>query len=213
MDQFSQSDINIIKQWLGTGSINLFGLPFSGKDTHSRQLAKMFGASVLGGGEILRNSQIPQHVRETLDAGKLVPIDDYVRIVLPDLSHSEFQGQPLILSSVGRWHGEEPGVVEAAAAANHPIKAVVFLSLSEDVSHARFLVSKEEASRGERADDAESKLSQRYDEFYKKTLPVLDYYRDRDLLIEVDGGPPKAEVSEAILRELLARAKKEESLN
>ena len=28
-----EEKITVIKQWLGTGSINVFGLPFSGKDT------------------------------------------------------------------------------------------------------------------------------------------------------------------------------------
>ena len=201
-----QTELDIIKAWLGTGAINIFGLPFSGKDTHGERLAKLFGASVLGGGDILRNSVIPPHVREIIDSGKLAPTDDYINIVLPYLSRNEFAGRPLILSSVGRWHGEELGVMGAAEAAGHPLKAVVYLSLDEATSHQRFLKSLENTDRSERADDTEEVLATRYAEFHAKTTPVIEFYRQKGLLIEVNGIPPKDEVTEAILRGLLARA-------
>ena len=208
MKTVSSTDIETIKQWLGTGAINIFGLPFAGKDTHGHKLAKLFNASIMGGGDILRNSVIPPHVREIIDSGKLAPTDDYVRIVLPYLSRDEFAGRPLILSSVGRWHGEEPGVIAAAAAANHPIKAALFLSVSETTAHKRFLESREDEARGVRADDAEHILKTRFTEFSEKTLPVVEFYREKEILIEVDGNPPKEDVHQTILRGLLSLAVK-----
>ncbi len=206
MKDLTTTDIEIITQWLGTGAINIFGLPFAGKDTHGHRLAELFGASIMGGGDILRNSVIPPRVKEIIDSGRLAPTDDYVRIVLPYLSREEFAGRPLVLSSVGRWHGEEPGVIEAAAAANHPLKAVLFLSVSEAVAHERFVTSREDETRGERADDAEHILATRFAEFRDKTLPVIEFYREKGMLIEVDGNPPKDEVHQTILRGLLRLA-------
>lgn len=210
MEKLSSGDIATIRQWLGTGSINIFGLPFSGKDTHGHTLANLFGATVLSGGDILRNSVIPEHVRTLIDAGNLAPTDDYIRIVLPYLSKSEFSEQPLVLSTVGRWHGEEPGVMGVAEAAGHPIKAVLYLYVSEDTSHERFLASRTDEKRGIRADDTEEKLATRYLEFYDKTMPVIQFYRDKGLLIEIDGRPPKDEVSTTILYKLLELAKQED---
>lgn len=201
-----QANIDHIKTWLGTGSINIFGLPFAGKDTHGHWLAELFNASIMGGGDILRNSVIPPHVRTLIDAGKLAPTDDYINIVTPYLSSEEFSGHPLILSSVGRWHGEEPGVMAAAESAGHPIKAVVFLSVSEAVAYERFLASRQDIKRGERADDTEHILQTRFTEFHNKTLPVIEFYRTHGLLIEVDGNPPKNEVHQTILQGLLAFA-------
>ena len=206
MKDLTTTDIEIITQWLGTGAINIFGLPFAGKDTHGHRLAELFGASIMGGGDILRNSVIPPHVKEIIDSGRLAPTDDYVRIVLPYLSREEFADRPLVLSSVGRWHGEEPGVIEAAAAANHPLKAVLFLSVSEEVAHERFVASREDETRGKRADDAEHILATRFTEFRDKTLPVIESYREKGMLIEVDGNPPKDEVHQTILRGLLRLA-------
>lgn len=206
MKDISSTDIEIIKEWLGTGAINIFGLPFAGKDTHGHRLAELFNASIMGGGDILRNSVIPPHVKEIMDAGELIPTDDYIRIVLPYLSREEFRGRPLILSSVGRWHGEEKGVMAAADAARHPLKAVVFLSLDESVAHERFVASREDEKRTVRADDAEHILETRFAEFHSKTVPVIEFYREHEIVIEVDGNPPKDEVHAEILRGLLALA-------
>ncbi len=203
-----QTDIAIIKTWLGTGAINIFGLPFSGKDTHGNRLAEAFGASIMGGGgEILRNSVIPSHVRELMHAGELIPTEDFITIVTPYMSGESFAHKPLILSSVGRWHGEEPGVMGAAESAGHPIKAVIYLSLDETTAHQRFLESLKGTDRETRHDDSEEVLATRFAEFHHKTLPVIDYYRDMGLLIEVDGIPPKDEVTDTILRALLEKAK------
>lgn len=202
------NDLHTIRQWLGTGSLNIFGLPFAGKDTHGTELAQQFNGVILSGGDILRNSDIPTHVRELIDAGRMAPTDDYVRIVLPYLSQPEFKDRPLILSSVGRWHGEEQGVIQAAERSGHPIKAVIFLNLDPQVALARFKASQAKGDRGERADDAEHLLEVRFKEFEEKTLPVIQTYRQMDLLIEVDGIPPIRDVSTTILNELLKRAKR-----
>lgn len=201
------SELDKIKTWLGNGSINIFGLPFSGKDTHGHRLAEIFDASLLGGGQILRNSQIPPHVKELIDSGHLAPTEDYVKIVLPYLSSPEFTGRPMILSSVGRWHGEETGVLKAAEDSGHPIKAAVYLHLSEDIAHQRFIRAKEKGDRETRSDDAEINLATRFQEFHDKTLPVIEFYRQHNLLIEVDGRPPVESVSSDILSKLLQKAK------
>ena len=46
--------IKTIKDWLGTGSINIFGLPMSGKDTQGIKLAEALGAKFLSSGMIIR---------------------------------------------------------------------------------------------------------------------------------------------------------------
>lgn len=203
MKTLTTNEIENIKHWLGNGSINIFGLPFAGKDTHGNKLAELFNASILGGGDILRNSTIPLHVKNELDAGRLIPTSDYIDIVVPYLSKDDFAGKPLILSSVGRWHGEELGVMSAAEAAGHPVKAVVFMSVTEDVARQRFRESLENDIRGDRADDKEDSLETRFSEFRNKTLPVIDFYREQGLIIEINGNPPKAEVHQSILQGLL----------
>ena len=207
MDSLTASDLNRLKLWLGNGSINIFGLPFSGKDTHGHRLAKIFDASLLGGGQILRNSKIPPHVKQLIDNGHLAPTEDYVDIVLPYLSRAEFANRPMILSSVGRWHGEETGVLMAASESGHPVKAVIYLHLSEEVAHQRFLRSKDKGDRETRSDDAEMHLATRFHEFHEKTLPVVEFYRQKGLLIELDGRPPVDDVTREMMHQLMNFAK------
>lgn len=197
-----QQKIATIKTWLNTGSINIFGLPFAGKDTHGSFFAELFDASLLGGGDILRNSVIPDHVRKAIDEGSLAPTDEYIAIVLPYLSSEQFADKPMILSSVGRWHGEEDGVIRAAEQSGHPIKAVIYLHITIKVANERFNRSQEKGDRDNRTDDTKDKLITRFSEFEEKTLPVIEYYRDRDMLIEVDGNPPVDEVRATIIDEL-----------
>jgi len=42
-----EEKIVAIKKWLGTGSINIFGLPMSGKDTMGIRLAEALGGKFL----------------------------------------------------------------------------------------------------------------------------------------------------------------------
>ena len=198
--------IAVIREWLGTGSINIFGRPFAGKDTHGRELVALFDAALLGGGDILRNSVIPDHVKEIMRAGKLAPTEDYIAIVLPYLSRDEFKQKPLILSSVGRWHGEEEGVLQATEEANHPVKAVIYLDIDEDAVRARWQSKNHVGERGERHDDTEEILEIRLAEYREKTLPVIDFYRKTDLLIDIDSTKDKRTVLEDILNALYEKA-------
>lgn len=202
----SQEHLSTIKSWLGSGSINIFGLPYAGKDTHGSTLSHLFDAPLLSGGDILRNSIIPPEVKKDLDAGILVPTEDYLRIVTPYLSKTEFEGRPLMLSSVGRWVGEEEGVLEATKASGHPTKAVIYLHLSEEMVHKRWAKSQLKGDRGDRADDAEHVIDTRIQEFREKTLPVIEVYREKGLLIEVNSDAEKHEVLESILARLLMTA-------
>jgi len=200
------TDVTHLATWLSSGSINLFGLPFAGKDTQAELLAKELGGIRLSGGEILRNSVIPPHVKEAMDAGDLIPTPDYISIVLPYLRRDEFMGKPLILSSVGRWHGEEDGVMRALEQSSHPLKAVVFLTISEEILMERWTVAQATGDRGVRADDGADKLATRLAEFNEKTLPVIDYYRTKGLLIEIDASRHVIDVTRDILDAFSSRA-------
>lgn len=192
-----------IADWLGSGSINLFGPPFSGKDTQAAMLAKWLSAPVIGGGEILRHrTGIPKHVRNIIDEGRLAPSTDYLKIITPYLNQAKFVGHPLILSSVGRWHGEEQGIIESASKANHPLRAVIFLNLDGKSVHERWQRARLLDHRGERADDAQHLLDVRLEEFRSKTQPVINFYRDRGLLIEIDGNQTIEQVETSILQKL-----------
>lgn len=196
------TDVTQINNWLDNGSINIFGRPFAGKDTQAAKLAELFDATVLGGGDILRNSTIPEHVDAALRRGELIPSQDYVDIVLPYLSKDEFANKPLILSSVGRWAGEEQGVIAALDSANHELKVVIYLDISEDTVRERWKRLELHDDRGGRYDDTADILEKRLAEYRDKTLPVLDSYKDKGLLCVIDGEQTPETVFDEIIRQL-----------
>jgi adenylate kinase len=208
INTLQEDSIKRIKEWLKTGSINIFGLPFSGKDTQGGRLARALDAVLLGGGDILR-SGTHESVKKVINTGKLAPTEEYLRIVLPYLSRPEFDNKPLILSSVGRGHGEEPGVIEATSKSNHNLKAVIFLKIDEQAVRERWQAQDASAghNRGTRYDDGAKALEVRLDEFRNKTLPVIEFYREKGLLIEVDGNTPADDVFNEVVQKLLKLAR------
>ncbi len=194
-------EIKKIKKWLGAGSINIFGLPFAGKDTQCQMLADILYAEMIGGGDIIRNQGSKQLRRQT-DVGFLAPTEEFRKLVLPFFDRDAYRGYPLILSSIGRWAGEEEPVMDAAKAAGHTIKAVIFIRTELDEIWSRWSVAERLGDRGTRYDDAKEKLDIRIREFNEKTVPVLDFYRNKRLLIEVDGTGSKESVTQQILKGL-----------
>ncbi len=72
-----------ISDWLKTGSINIFGLPFAGKDTQGKILAEMFNGVVISGGDILRSNKDNQELQQIMASGQIIPSDLWEQIVVP----------------------------------------------------------------------------------------------------------------------------------
>ena len=200
-----------IKEWLGSGSINIFGLPMSGKDTQGVMLAQALGAKLLSSGMIIRAKEAETRQNLT-DNGNLLPTNMFYDWVLPYFERPDLFKQPLILSSIGRWYGEENAVMSAAAGAGHEIMAVILLNVSEKDVESRFesakiLNDRGDRDRGDRKDDDNIEVFRnRMKEFREKTLPVLYHYRDLDLLIEVNGNQERDKVFNEIVEKLYEKA-------
>jgi adenylate kinase len=201
-----EEKIKTIKTWLGTGSINIFGRPFAGKDTQGEKLASYFSGELMAGGDMLRSYHDQAKIKELMSTGDLFPTDFYLDIVLPYLSRKEITNKPLILSSIGRMKGEESTILEATEKSGHPIKAVVVLVLSEEEVMRRFEATRNLGDRGVREDDNHDALENRLVKYREQTQPVIDVYREKNLLIEVDGTLPREKVTLEILNKLYEKA-------
>ena len=202
-----EEKIEAIKKWLGTGSINIFGLPMSGKDTVGIKLAEMLGARFLSSGIIIRAMEQEQNQHYT-DSGQLIPNDVFYKWVLPYFSRSDLADVPLVLSSVGRWSGEENYVMNAADDGGHPIKAVVLLNISEADVTERWNIVREQGVResGEitkREDDKRREVfDTRIKEFNEKTVPVLKHYQELGLLVPVQADMTREEVLNLVVEKI-----------
>ena len=197
-------NIELIKEKLGTGSIDIFGLPLSGKDTVGLRLAEAIGGKMLSSGLILRAAEKEdKDLFSEMSAGKLAATDKFREIVLPYLKRPDLAQFPLILSSVGRWEGEEYDVIEAAKEGGHPIKAVILLNISEAEAKKRWEVLQTLQDRGDRSDDKVAVvLDTRIKEFIEKTMPVIETYRKRDILLPIFADTDKETVYQRVVEAL-----------
>lgn len=197
-----EEKINAIRKWLATGSINIFGFPMSGKDTQGVKLAEVLHGKLLSSGIIIRANEVEKHKKLT-DKGNLIPTDIFYEWVLPYFNREDLKKYPLVLSSIGRWSGEEDVVMETAKKAGHEIKAAVLLNISEADVLKRFEKLQILNDRGERQDDKDlSVFHTRLDEFRLKTMPVLEHYKDLGLLVSVNGDQSREEVFDEMINKL-----------
>src|SRR5680860_81729 len=167
------NQVKKIRKWLGTGSINIFGLPFAGKDTQGRAFAEMFNGVVISSGDILRHNQENDKLQKIMAAGEIIPSELFAELVLPYLSNSDYVGKPLILSEVGRMDGEQQVITRATTYSGHPQKAVILLKLTDQEVFNRFEAAKQIQDRGKRADDSREVLQTRLDSYHEKVTPVI----------------------------------------
>lgn len=201
----TEAKINAIKAWLGTGAINIFGLPMSGKDTQGIRLAETLNAKFISSGMIIRDMESKTRQNYSSE-GALIPSNIFYEWVLPYLERPDLFNYPLILSSIGRWSGEETQVMSVASGAGHDIKAVIILNISESDVENRFNESKILDDRGSRADDKNLEVFRnRLKEFRLKTMPVIQHYKSLGLLIEVNGDQYRDEVFAEIIDKLYAK--------
>ncbi len=201
-----EEQLQTIKKWLGTGSINIFGLPMSGKDTVGVRLAEALNGKFLSSGLIVRALEKSTN-QDITGNGKLMPQNLFYDWVLPYFEKKELWEYPLILSSIGRWNGEEDQVMSVARSSGHPIKAVVMLQLSEQDAIERWEAAKLLNDRGLRADDANPEIFQtRINEFREKTVPVLRHYQELGLLVPVKADAPRDQVFANVIEALASFA-------
>lgn len=197
-----EEQLKLIKKWLGTGSINIFGLPMSGKDTVGVRLAEAIDGKFLSSGLIARTLEKSANQNIT-GSGKLMPSNLFYDWVLPYFEKKELWEYPLVLSSIGRWEGEEDQVMSVARASGHPIRAVIMLQLSEQDAIERWEAAKLLNDRGLREDDTNPEVFQtRINEYREKTVPVLRHYQELGLLVLVKADVPRDQVFANVIEAL-----------
>lgn len=198
--------IQTIKDWLGTGSVNFFGPPFSGKDTQANRIAELIGGTVVSGGDILRHAKDNQELQRIMTQGGIVPSDLFLSIIPPFFAHESLAHKPLLLSSIGRLPEEVATVEQATKSSLHPIKAVIVLDLDEPDVWRHYDISLQLHDRGNRTDDTKEALIRRLLE-YAKTKPVIDYYSQQNIVIHIDDKKSVDEVTQDIIDALYEFAK------
>ncbi|XP_015576412.2 UMP-CMP kinase 3 isoform X1 [Ricinus communis] len=177
----------------------VLGGPGGGKSTQCANLAKQIGYTHLSSGDLLRKAMkldaengYPLVSRPMIESiikeGKSVPSDVTMRILQKAIDES---GNDKFLLDGFPRDEEIRSAFETAT--NIEPELVLFFDCSAEEREKRIL------SRNEgRVDDNPDSLRKRFKYFEEHTLPVVDYYRSKGIVSEVDAAKPTEEVFEKL---------------
>ncbi|MEW1835832.1 adenylate kinase [Microbacterium sp. NPDC079995] len=184
----------------------IIGPQGSGKGTQGARIADLLGIPTVSTGDVFRanvkdGTDLGLKVKAIIDAGDLVPDELTSEIVRDRLSQEDaahgflLDGYPRNLAQVGHLDAFLDGRGE-------PLTAVIELSVPRDESIAR--LSRRAAEQG-RADDNEESIAKRLSIYESETAPILDVYRERGIVDEIDGVGSLDEITARITAALTAR--------
>ncbi len=184
----------------------LLGAPGSGKGTQGALLAAHFDVPHVSSGELLRAhvasaSELGLRVRSYLARGELVP-DDLVLDVVGDVIAATIGAGGYLLDGFPRTLAQAQRAFLRAEPAGVTADAVIYLDIADDVARER-LAGRAQTDREDDADPAA--IERRLAVFHAETGPLLEYYRQREILVTIDAVQPVDAVSAAILHALAAR--------
>lgn len=182
-------------------NIALFGPPGAGKGTQAEFLIEKYNLYHISTGDLLRKemankTRLGQEAQSIIAKGGLVSDEIIVQIIEktitenPDCNGFLFDGFPRTYVQCYILEG-------LMIKLNTSLDCLISMALPEEESIARLL------NRGKtsgRSDDNETVIRNRLKEYNEKTLPVLDFYKDKGVYVEVNGAQGIEEVTASITK-------------
>lgn len=193
----------------------LLGPPGAGKGTQASSMVKDYGVPQISTGDALRaavkaGTDQGKRAKKFMDAGELVPDEVVIGIVGERIKESDCAGG-FLLDGFPRTTSQADALAEILTKAGRAIDHVVCIQVEKEEvverlsgrrscracgypHHVRFNPPEKEGicdkCGGElyqRDDDREEAIRQRLETYESQTQPLIDYYRERNLLRPVDG--------------------------
>jgi adenylate kinase len=206
--------------------VAFLGPPGAGKGTQARDLAREWGALHLATGDMLREAlaagtALGLEAKRYMDQGALVPDDVIIRMVAERLGGTAAAGG-FILDGFPRTIAQAEALARLLKDLGQALDAVVYFDVSEPellrrltgrrvcraCGHTFHLTSSPPKRAGvcdacggelyQREDDAEATVRKRLEVYRRQTEPLLDYYRQRNLLAPVSGEGPVATIRDTV---------------
>jgi adenylate kinase len=181
----------------------MLGPPGSGKGTHGARLAEEFGIVHISSGDVLR-SEIPknQKLAGYVARGDLVPDDVLFELLIPVMERAVAETGGFIADGFPRTLAQAERAYREIGIDRHlTLDAVISLDVPDDVLVRRML---DRAQQQGRADDTLEVIQHRLAVYCAETYPLIDYFRERGLLLPVDGNQPPDDVYADIKKGLKA---------
>ncbi len=206
--------------------IILLGAPGAGKGTQARLLAEKLNIPQIASGDLFRenlgnNTPLGLLAKGYMDRGELVPDDVTIRMVQERLARPDAV-RGAILDGFPRTIAQAEALAQVLAQTGHRIACVPYIRVSEKVLLARLggrwicpvcqttyhvlysppkvagICDKDGGRLYQRPDDSEETARNRLQVYFQQTAPLIEYYRDKGLLVEVDGEQSIEDVQSAL---------------
>ena len=200
---------------MANARVVLLGPPGAGKGTQAKRLQEEFAACQISTGDILRKAVADQtplgrEAAEYVNRGALVPDDVIVKLVAERLKEKDCD-QGFILDGFPRTMPQAEGLDAMLAQMGLSLNGVLSMQVPRKViverlagrrtckdcgalSHVALSPTKEAGvcdhcggQTYQRADDHEDTVAHRLKVYENQTAPLIDYYRRRSLLREING--------------------------
>jgi adenylate kinase len=215
--------------------IVVLGAPGAGKGTHCKRIAERYGVVHLSSGDILRRERaegtaLGRKAQSYMDAGTLVPDDLIVQMMSGAIG--ELGSRGYVLDGFPRTVKQAEALDESLAGGQSGIDLVVNLQVSDNVVVERITGRRSCPKCGavyhvknmppkvdevcdvdgmklvQRPDDTEEVVRNRLETYYRQTEPVVDYYKTRRTVHDIDADEDADSVAAVIFRKLDALAGK-----
>jgi adenylate kinase len=187
----------------------IMGPPGAGKGTQAKLIAEHYGIPAISTGDIFRamktaDTPLARQVREIMESGGYVSDEITNAIVTDRLAQPDCDGG-FLLDGYPRTLQQVKTLDDYLAESKRPLNAVISLLADIEEVVARLL---RRAVIDGRSDDNEETIRVRLQVYAEQTEPLLEVYRARGSLVEVDGHGEVQEVSERIFAALEARGER-----
>jgi len=178
----------------------ILGPPGAGKGTQASRIAEHLGIPAISTGDIFRaniknETPLGLQVKEILASGGYVS-DEVTNAIVNDRLAQTDCGPGFLLDGYPRTLAQVDALDVMLADHGAALDHVLELTVDDDAVVARLL--KRAESEG-REDDTEHVIRERMAIYHRETKPLSDTYRERGLLVEVDGLGAVDQVTERIL--------------
>ena len=166
--------------------IVLLGAPGAGKGTQAARLVEQFGLPHISTGDMLRaavsaGTPVGVKAKAVMDSGQLVGDDIVIAIAEERLGQAD---DGFILDGFPRTLAQAEALDALLGRLGSSLDCCLALTAETDAVVERLLKRAEIEGR---ADDNEETIRERMAVYGKQTAPLLAYYREKGLLLEVSG--------------------------
>jgi adenylate kinase len=208
----------------------LLGPPGAGKGTQAQNISKSLGLPHISSGDIFRENlknktELGKQAESFINRGALVPDDLTIAMIRERLSRPDCKDGAL-LDGFPRTPPQAEALDATLLEFGEKVDAVPYIKVDEKVLverlsgrwtcvakghvfHEKYNPSREPGICDhdgsilyQREDDKPETVINRIKVYFEQTEPLIAYYRQRELLLEVDGAKPIDEVSEELLNVL-----------